>query len=87
MDCSNCINKSFAGTDKCKNFSADKSHSCSNFLTLSSFHQHLVKMTCPEQQDNVAFGLEKQMQEINETGHVQSMDPALEEMAKNWKLR
>lgn len=86
MDCKQCINKCFTDS-KCKNFAEGEANSCSNFLTLSAFHQHLVKMTCPEQQDNVASGLEKQMQEIKETGHTQSVDPALEEMAKNWKFR
>ena len=86
MDCKQCINKCFAGA-KCKNFAEGKANSCLNFLTLASFHQHLVKMTCPEQQDNVASGLEKQMQEIKETGHVQNVEPTLKEIVNNWKFK
>lgn len=86
MNCRQCINKCFTDS-KCKNFAEGEANSCSNFLTLASFHQHLIKATCPEHQDEVSTALDRQQQEIKETGHMQSIDPALEEMAKNWKLR
>lgn len=87
MNCKQCINKSFADSNKCKNFAEGEANSCSNFLTLASFHQHLVEATCPEHKDEVSIVLDRQQQEIKATGHMQSIDPALEEMAKNWKLR
>lgn len=86
MDCKQCINKCFAGA-KCKNFAEGKANSCSNFLTLASFHQHLVEATCPEHQDEVFAALNRQQQEIKETGHTQNVDPVLKEIAKNWKFR
>lgn len=63
-NCKQCINSAFRGTTKCANFTADTDGACTHFLTLISFHQHIVAATSPENQEAIADVLEKQRQAI-----------------------
>ena len=87
MNCKDCINKRFAGSDKCINFTEGEANSCKNFLTLATLHQIIVDATCPERRDKVVSTLDEQRQEIAAKGHTQSIDPALVEIMQNWKSR